>query len=243
MSEVIKKSPTKNKKKLTLKNSTVNTTKNSNDKAKKRRRGFTLIELLATITIIGILFLIAIPAVSSTIDNSRKSAFADVALKYIHAIKQSVTQDEIVCGPSSISINSLPSDSSYYIAFDSSNDSGKDLMEKGGKSPYGNGDVKGVVVVSKDSSGDKYAIAIVDEQGRGFGNFQGFDYTIHSFVSEANLKKENVMEKTVYGKYYYDDFDDHLDNQFPSGYFCIDQKFRCGEEFRIKGYEYRCKLR
>lgn len=232
------KTPIKNKK---ITNSKAHTkTNKTKKKNKKVFKGFTLIELLATITIIGILSVTAIPAVSSIIENSRRSTYADVALKYIQAVRQSVTQDEIVCGSSSIS--SMPSDSYYFIRFDSTSNSGKDLMETGGKSPYGNGDVKGVVMIYKGTTDNKYAIAIVDKEGRGFGNFQGNGYSIHSFVSEERLKKENVMQKTVYGDRYFESFDSYQTAQFPSGYFCIDQNYRCPDEYHISRVT-ECNLR
>ena len=46
-------------------------------------KGFTLVELLATIVIMSILLLIAVPAVSNTIEQSRKDTFATNGKSYI----------------------------------------------------------------------------------------------------------------------------------------------------------------
>ena len=49
----------------------------------KNKKGFTLIELLAVIIILGILMLIAIPSVTSYINNSRKNTYAETAANYV----------------------------------------------------------------------------------------------------------------------------------------------------------------
>ena len=121
---------------------------------KMNKKGFTLIELLAVITIMGILMLVSIPAVSRTIENE---------------IKTAVASDELKC--SSTMISALGT-GDYYYEFDSNNNSGKDLVEQGGRSSWGNVHVKGYVKVHKAVNANgktkyTYYIKMTDTQGRG----------------------------------------------------------------------------
>lgn len=138
--------------------------------------GFTLIELLAVITIMGILMLVAIPAVTRTIENSRRDTFSDVANEYLTAVRNAVLADEIECayqasGTDWTVASALPDGIYYFPICTNKGDttctdigegatlmtkediqsSTTDLLETGGKSPFGNADVYGYVTWTKSS--------------------------------------------------------------------------------------------
>lgn len=168
-----------------------NTKKKNNKKGKQG--GFTLIELLAVITIMGILMMVAIPSVSRTIENSRRDTFMNTAKSYLNAIKNSVAADELDCGSGA----TLSSEGTgyYYVPFNSNLTSGKDLMEQGGKSSWGNAEVVGVVVIHKTVSGNRntyeYGVAMVDSAGRGFGGVTkpASTYGFYRVYTEASIKR------------------------------------------------------
>ena len=59
---------------------------------KMNKKGFTLIELLAVIIILGVLMIIAIPSVTTYIQNSRKSAWVDTGVAYIKSTVNKVNE-------------------------------------------------------------------------------------------------------------------------------------------------------
>ena len=168
----------------------------------KNKKGFTLIELLAVIVILGILMLVAIPAVSRTIENARRDTFLNTAKSYINAVKNAVAADEIYCLSSVDTSEEKPISSApngkYYYGFDSAETTGKDLMEQGGKSSWANRDVQGYVSMEKtvDAQGRTtyvYSIEMVDSSGRGIGT-----RTVDSSLARSDVKTTgNETQRTA----------------------------------------------
>ena len=117
----------------------------------KNKKGFTLIELLAVIIILGILMIIAIPAVTEYISSSRKSAYITTATRYIDGVRNKVNAAEIPV---------YDIETTYYIPGSCVS------MEKGGKSPYGDWR-EYYVVVTYDGTGYDYYWTSRDESNTG----------------------------------------------------------------------------
>ena len=95
---------------------------------KKNKKGFTLIELLAVIIILGVLMIIAIPSVTTYIQNSRKSAFIDTAINYIDAVKNKVNEQKLIKANNPSYIYLIPVGNQKYESCVS--------LESGGESPF-----------------------------------------------------------------------------------------------------------
>ena len=117
----------------------------------KNKKGFTLIELLAVIIILGILMIIAIPAVTEYISSSRKSAYITTATRYIDGVRNIVNAAKIPI---------YDKEATYYIPGSCVS------MEKGGKSPYGDWR-EYYVVVTYDGTGYDYYWTSRDETNTG----------------------------------------------------------------------------
>ena len=173
----------------------------------RNKKGFTLIELLAVIVIMGILLMVAIPAVSRIIENSRKDSLITIAKEYVNAVRNSWESDTLLCGSEDRGSSSMD-EGNYYVLIDTTSESTEQLLDQGGKSPWGNRDLKGYVRVNisnnkKTQRVTKYYIAIADGTHGIYDNLSSpieaddlarGDVIMNLTTSANEKKKESIME-------------------------------------------------
>ena len=128
---------------------------------KMNKKGFTLIELLAVIIILGILMIIAIPSVTTYIQNSRKSAFVDTASAYIDAVRTKVNEAK--------DLKFFDTKTLYLVPVGNEPAESCVSVESGGKSPFSETWKYAFVGVIYKDNGDGYEYFFIGEDGANQG--------------------------------------------------------------------------
>ena len=143
----------------------------------KNEKGFTLIEILAVIVILGIIMIIAIPAVSQNIMDSRKSTYITSIQKYIEAAKNEIATFNYT-------INN--DHATYYIPTRCLG------TENGEVSPFGDM-MESYVVVTFDVGGHfEYYYAGRDETNHGMGLTKSTDINEEALRDDVTVIRTNV---------------------------------------------------
>ena len=153
----------------------------------KNKKGFTLIELLAVIIILGILMLVAIPSVTTYINNSRKSTYVDTALSYVKAAVNMVNEGKKIKFYDEATLLMIPAghESQSMIK-----------LESGGQSPYNSTWDYAYVGVVYDNTTASYSYYFTgcDKSGQGVGsNADGKSVALLASEKDLEDKAEELI--------------------------------------------------
>ncbi len=174
------------------------------NKLLNNNKGFTLIELLAVIVIMGILMMVAIPAMTTFMENARKDTFINIAESYINAARYKVLNDGYSCGgmaSSALSPGDASSEYDYYIRIgDSSAEAAGDtLLEDDATSPWGTGGVEGFIGINVEIVNEvpdyTYGISFTESKDGAVsrrGLSTGSTATANDFIMESALDRKFV---------------------------------------------------
>ena len=148
----------------------------------KNKKGFTLIELLAVIIILGVIMLIAIPSVTSSVTKSRKNAYVTTVKKLVSGAVAIVNSGDI---------NVYDVDTTYYIP-------GSCIpTETGGdKSPFAEWE-KTYIVVTYNGNGFDYYWTSTDKSGMGIP--LAYNDKINIKCIKSNYKSDKISTNVGIG--------------------------------------------
>jgi prepilin-type N-terminal cleavage/methylation domain-containing protein len=160
---------------------------------RKKNKGFTLIELLAVIIILGILMIIAIPAVTTYISNSRKEAYVKSAKQIIAGARNLVNSGKL---------NAFDPKVAYYIPVSCI------PSENGTESPYGKFE-KAYVIATYTGNDYNYYWTSTDESQIGIKDIVAFDDLDIENV-ESSVKPDDIPDdRSVANRKYVEVFNEN----------------------------------
>ena len=149
----------------------------------KNKKGFTLIELLAVIIILGVLMIIAIPAVTKYIEDSRKNGYISTAKSIVNGARNLVHSNGFDLSDTA---------TTYYI------DGSCIKADNGYKSPYDDFD-KAYVAITTTEEGHEYFWMSVDKSGKGIKTLKNIEKLdiddIESGVSTQDIEPNIGIDK------------------------------------------------
>ncbi len=143
-----------------------------------KKGGFTLIELLAVIIILGVLMIIAIPSVTSYINDSRKTSYIDTAKSVISGARTMVNTGKL---------GMYSTDTTYYIPASCIS------TENALKTPYGEF-TNAYVVITYDGKGYLYYWISVDTSRQGIKDITPLD-KLDSNLIESDIDSSLIQQK------------------------------------------------
>ena len=142
----------------------------------KNQRGFTLVELLATIVILGVLLLIAVPSISELINRSKQEVLLTDAKMYLNAAKLEIASSGYEKDTKIIKIEDIET-------------------EKGNSNYSGR-----IMAIKNKTTGEyKYSIFMVDNNTyQSIGKLKG---VIPVFAEEITRKNISKVDEVAYKRY------------------------------------------
>ena len=145
------------------------------------KKGFTLVELLATMAILGIIMLIAVPNVISIIDNNKRTTYIEDAKRLVALAETKFRSDESM---------SRPAGSSDCLIINLNDLDKSNLSEAPENGTYDIDD--SYVVIKFESNSYTYYVQLKEKYGASNDNYRGISY-----IKSSKLNETGAMRKYV----------------------------------------------